>query len=181
MHADVGKGLGDAAAVGIQPPVSVLGTGHPVLQVGTVDQVQVAGLPVGDTSARLAHCRVVAVDERHSGHGIAVAAAGEQVCSGVDVRGQWLLTDHVFARAQRRASEPAVQSVGHTDVHHVDIGGLDQLLGRTRRVRCSECGRSVLRAFRAGGGHVAQLGPRSADRMGVHASHEPATDDADLQ
>ena len=64
VRADVGEGARRAAELLVDAPVVVLRTQQPVLQVAAVDQPQRAGRAGAHALARLAHGRVVAVDER---------------------------------------------------------------------------------------------------------------------
>ena len=93
-----------------------------------MDQPDRARDPGANALARLAHRRVVAVDERHGGDAPGADRGLDHLLGAAIVDRQRLLADDVLARRQRGFGERQVQVIGGADVDDVDIRRLDQLL-----------------------------------------------------
>ena len=132
----------------VHAPVVVVGAQQPVLQIGAVQQAHRAGLPAGDALARLAHRRVVAVDERNRGlDGPTSAAASTSSLRLCGVERERLLADHVLAGGQRGLGERQVKVVRRADVHDVDVRVAHELLGGVERPIRAELGGRRLGGF----------------------------------
>jgi hypothetical protein len=81
------------------------------------------GLTLGDPGPELADHRVVAVDERHCAHSLALEGGRMQSGRVLHRGGQGLLADDVLAGFQRFQRDRQVGVVRRTDVDHIDVRG----------------------------------------------------------
>jgi hypothetical protein len=66
VHADVTESPGGSSEFRIDPPVCGFRADQPILQVGTVQQPEAAGVTAKDTVACFADGRIEPVDEGHA-------------------------------------------------------------------------------------------------------------------
>ena len=173
VRADVGKGARRAAQLLVHPPVGVVGSKKPVLEVGAVEEAHRAGLTARDPLAGLAHRRVVAVDE---GHRCVVSRLGRRVDEPLragHVERQRLLADHVLSRRERCLGERQVEMVRRADVHDVHVWIANELLGGVKCSIRAERGGSSPGRLRRRGGHTRQMGAGEKRRASVDSPDEP--------
>ena len=166
VRADVGEGARGAAERRVDAPVVVLGVGQPVLQVGAVHEPDRAGGAGADAVARLADRGVVAVDERHRGGGAGGGGRVDEPRRAGEVGRERLLADHVLAGGQGGLGERQVEVVRGADVHHVDVGRGDELLGGREGALGAERAGRLLGAGRATRRRRRRCAPRPAGRSG---------------
>jgi hypothetical protein len=179
VRADVGERARRAAEVRVHPPVVVLRPGQPVLQVAAVHEADRAGAPAAHTLARLAHHRVVAVHEGHERTAVGLAGQLGQPRGPGEVERQRLLADDMLAGQQRGLGEREVEVVGRAHVHDIDVGRLDQRLGRLERAVGTEPPGRGLGVLERRIGHADQPRSRQPRSAGMHRADEARAGDAD--
>ncbi len=175
VRADVGERARGAAQLLVHAPVGVVGAQKPVLEVRAVQQAKRTGLPARDALARLAHRRVVAVDERHGRLPSRLRRDVDEPLRSGGVERERLLADHVLPRCQRSLGERQVKVVRRADVDDVDVRIADQLFGRCEVPLGAELGGRRLSRLRRRGGDADQPCSRESSRPGVHLADEPGS------
>ena len=144
VRADICERARGAAEPLVHTPVVVVRAQEPVLQIAAVQQAHRAGLPARDALARLAHRRVVPVDERNRRLESRVGRGVDEPLRARGVERQRLLADHVFACGQRSLGEREVKMVRRADVDDVDVRVAHHLLGRVESpIRAERLGRGL--------------------------------------
>ena len=146
-----------------------------------MDQPHRAGGALADARPRLAHGRVVAIDERHGGLPVGGVRCVDQFLRLARVHGERLLADHVLARGEGGLGERRVQVIRRADVNDVDVVGFDQRLAGLEAALGAERRCGLRRAFRRRGGHADQAPARQLGRASVHRSDEPRSHDPNPQ
>src|SRR5438445_12409028 len=122
MHADVGRGAGNAAARGIESPVVVRSEQQPVLKERTAGQMHRAEVACGYTRRELSKEGKEAVVLADRGLAPAQLRKLGELLGSFEIAGERLFTDDVFSDAKSLPHERRVQIVGRRDVHDVDSG-----------------------------------------------------------
>ena len=161
--------------------LSSSGSRQPVLQVGAVDEPDGPRRAGAHAVAGLAHRGVVAVDERDRGRGARRGGRLDQPRAPAASVRQRLLADDVLAGGQRGLGERLVEVVGGADVHHVDVGALDQRLRGLEGALGAERPCGLLGAGRRGGGDADDARPGQACGAGVDGADEAGAGDRDSE
>ena len=177
VRADVREGARDAAPLGVDAPVVVLGVEQPVLQVCPVDEVHGAAPAGGDAVARLAHGGVEAVRERHGRARRGVGREGREALRRVEIDRERLLADDVLAGRQGALRQVRVEVVRRADVDDVDRRVVDEGLGALVGRLGAEAAGRLARPLRARGGHAGEDAAGGGDGAGMDGPDEAGARD----
>src|ERR1051326_6585478 len=122
MRPDVGEGTAESALTAVEPPGIISLFQEPVLEIGSMDEMNPPYCLLRDTTPRLLYQRIAAISEGHRMDN-ARRVGGLQKFAGLR-RGhrQGLIANDVLVLSQRGEDGRAVQMIWSCDVDYIDRG-----------------------------------------------------------